>query len=482
MGGFVAAQRKWFLVLGVVALVLCGAAMTGCAQAGQTAANSEALSQAADELDKKANEASIEKADQKAEQQNESNGSNPTSDDNVSKNDTFAPAAEAKVVPVNNAETPNVAIANLGINVLRELEVADKNVMISPFSLSAALSLTANGAVGETRTEIENALGLPIAQLNEAFSDYETLSDSTELPLHDENGSDLGTYEQQVFSHANSVWLGRKLLPQQSFLAIAADDYKAEVQVVDGTSDATVINAWVDDHTNEMIPTIVEDGFQVDSQGLALINAIAFECAWQQPYFDSQVEPGTFTSSGGEDQDARFLHGEEWGYLETPYVTGFVKNYADSRFAFAALLPNEGTTPEALLDEMSGEDLCELLKNANTRQNVITVMPEFESTFEVTLNDTLKALGVRRAFEWGRADFSGLADAPLWIDKVLQKTYVSVDQIGTKAAAVTAVALCGAAAIEEPPPTVCLDRPFVYVIFETENTTPLFIGVVNSLE
>ena len=81
-----------------------------------------------------------------------------------------------------------------------------------------------------------------------------------------------------------------------------------------------------------------------------------------------------------------------------------------------------------------------------------------------------------------RNGFTDLADAPLWIDKVLQKTYVSVDQVGTKAAAVAAVALDGAAAIEEPPPTVCLDRPFVYVIFETENTTPLFIGVVNSLE
>lgn len=105
-----------------------------------------------------------------------------------------------------------------------------------------------------------------------------------------------------------------------------------------------------------------------------------------------------------------------------------------------------------------------------------------EAWYELCTEWHLEGLGVRRAFEWGRADFAGLADAPLWIDSVLQKTYVSVDRIGTKAAAVTAVAFDGAAPIEEPPPTVCLDRPFVYVIFETENTTPLFIGVVNSLE
>ena len=483
MGVSVAALRKWFSVLGVLTLAFCGVVMTGCAQASQTTANSESPSEVVGESGERANDVAAKQADENADQQKEPNGSKTTSGENASGDRSASePATETKPVPVNDAETPNVAMTNLGINMLRELDIANKNVMISPFSLSAALSLTANGAEGETRTELENALGLPVGQLNEAFEDYEVLSNSTELSLYDENGSDLGTYEQQVFSNAHSVWLGKKLLPQQSFLDIAAGDYKAEVQVVDGTSDAAVINEWANDHTNGMIPTIVADDFQVDSQGLALINAIAFECAWRQPYFDSQVEAGTFTSSAGESQDAAFLHGEEWGYVETPHATGFVKNYADSRFAFAALLPHEGTTPEALLDEMSGEELCEALKNADTGQNVITVMPEFENAFEVTLNDTLKALGVRRAFEWGRADFAGLADAPLWIDSVLQKTYISVDQIGTKAAAVTAVAFDGAAPIEEPPPTVCLDRPFIYVIFETENTTPLFIGVVNSLE
>lgn len=478
----VATSSKWFFVLGILAFVLCGAVMTGCVQAGQTAANSESQSEAVDESGEEASDTATKQADENANQQKASDDSKATSSETTSKNDTPAPAIETESVPVNDAETPNVAMANLGINVLRELNIATKNVMISPFSLSAALSLTANGAEGETRTELEHALGLPVDKLNEAFADYEALSDSIELPLYDEDGSDLGTYEQQVFSCANSVWLGKKLLPQQSFLDVANNVYKAEIQVVDGTSDATVINNWVDKHTNEMIPTIVEDDFQVDSQGLALINAVTFECAWRQPYFDGQVEPGIFTSSGGEDQDARFLCGEEWGYLENPYATGFVKDYADTRFAFAALLPSEGTTPEMLLDEMSGEELCEFLKHADAKQNVVTVMPEFENTFEVTLNDALKALGVRRAFEWGRANFSGITDGPLWIDSVLQKTYVSVDKIGTKAAAVTAEFVAGAAPIEEPPPVVRLDRPFVYIIFETESTTPLFIGVVNSLE
>lgn len=455
--------------------------MSGCAQAEHTGANSEAQSEAVGESGTKADDTADKKADENANQQNDSDNAETTSADNTSKSDSPAPTAET-TLPINDVKTSNVAMANLGINVIRELDIADENVMISPFSLSAALSLTANGAEGETKAELENALGFPIQKLNEAFADYEALTQAMELPVRDSNGAEVGTEEQKVFFNANSLWLGPKMEPKQSFLDLAAADYNAEVQVVDGATDSVVINEWVNAHTNGMIPMLVDEDYQVDPLGLNIINAVVFDCAWKEPYTAFQVYPEIFTTSTGEEQEAQLLYSQELGYIETPFATGFIKDYTDSRFAFAALLPTEGTTPDDLLDEMAGEDLFAALKDVDREQKVSVALPEFESTFEVTLNDALQALGVKSAFDPDKANFSGVAEGPLWIDEVLQKTYVSVDRHGTKAAAVSIVEEKATAAVEDPIPEVRLDRPFVYVIFETESTTPLFIGVVNSLE
>lgn len=468
---------RWsILSLGILVSALCLVPAVGCAPSGEQSEVS-------------AKDAAVEKADQNVDQPEKEEGLESQSNADEPENSSVSETPDASevdkesVTPYkNDAQTAPEAMANLGVQVLRELDTSGENVMISPYSLTAALGLLANGADGETKAELEGLLGLPVAELNEAYVGYQALSEPVAFQSDDVEEVEATTIEQRTFSDANSLWLGKEFTPKSAFLNLATTDYKAEVETLDGFSDGKIINEWANEHTNGLIPAIVPDNYKVNPQGMDLINAIVFECAWEDPYSPLNGTPGIFTSLEGDSQEVDFLYSIEKGYLESPFATGFVKPYADTRFAFAALLPREGTTPEELLNEISGEELRAVLEDADMEQDVSVAMVEFENRYVTELNDVLKTLGVKSAFEEDEANFSGITAGPLWLDSVLQSTYVLVDKAGTKAAAITSEKTDGAAPIEDLPPEVHLNRPFVYVIYETESITPLFIGIVNSLE
>lgn len=375
-------------------------------------------------------------------------------------------------------DTFRSAAANFSIELFRQSatkEAADSNVLISPESVLSALAMTANGADGITRTEMEDVLcgGMDIQDFNSYMYTY---------------NNKLTATEDLTFHLANSIWIKddpAELQVKEEFLQTDKDYYNADAFLADfdGTT-VTDINHWVDVNTNGMIDQLLNE--IPEDAVMYLINALAFEGAWETPYKEQQInEDGKFTNHLGTEETVAMLQSTEGQYISGDNVSGFVKNYEGGDFAFLALLPKEGITVEEYMASMDGSSFLDLYDN-RTYQDVLVQIPEFTYEYDTELSEPLTAMGMTNAFE-DTADFSKMADTStgcLYINRVLHKTYIQVDRAGTKAAAVTAVEMTNEAAMIEPaePPTVYLNRPFVYAIIDTETGLPIFIGAVNSIE
>ena len=240
-----------------------------------------------------------------------------------------------------------------------------------------------------------------------------------------------------------------------------------------------------------MIPHMIDE--LSDDTVMALVNAVSFDAKWMTPY-DAEygVREGTFTNAAGEAQTVPFMWSEEHAYLEDAHATGFLKYYDDGRYAFAAILPEDGLTPEAYLAGLDADGLRDILTPLPPVENeeygftmpyqVTAVMPKLHTESSMELNGPLCDMGMGLAFTEA-ADFSAMAktaSGALYIGQVLHKTAIDVNEDGTRAAAATVVTMTDEAAMVGEYRTVILDRPYVYMIVDTENDIPLFIGTVNA--
>ena len=345
----------------------------------------------------------------------------------------------------------------------------ESNRLISPFSVASALGMTANGAQGQTREQMEAVLGMSVDELN-AF----TASYTSTLPSTDEARVNI----------ANSLWVNDQIPVKSDFLEENATHYGAGVFTTPfdkATKDR--INGWVADNTDDMIESIV-DSVSPD-MALYLVNAMAFDAKWMSPYEETQVSPGTFTTADGKTQDASMMGSAEHAYLTDGNAVGFAKPYADGAYAFAALLPNEGVSLEDYVAGLDGTGFRAMMANAQSAE-VEAYLPKFEVEQSLELADVLGRMGMADAFDAGVADFSGMSDEAgeraLHIDRVTHKTFISVAEQGTRAGAATSVSMRVTAAMpDEEPKIVRLDRPFVYAIVDTQTNLPLFLGTVESL-
>lgn len=335
-----------------------------------------------------------------------------------------------------------------------------KTTLVSPLSVLTALALVQNGAQGDTLAQLEQALGgLDRDTLNaymRAYCDF--LTESDELKI------------------ANSVWTDSSAEAKRAFLQKAVDSYSAQLFSAPLSDPKTVesINSWVKKNTDGMIPKIIEkaDRYAV----MMLVNAIAFDAKWETPYKRSDIEKLEFTSYSGSKKKTDFMCSTKNVYLKDGGAVGFMKPYKNGRFAFAALLPDENTGIDDYVASLSGDKLMKIFSSAKRGNEVNVKMPKFRTEYSAQLIDTLKKMGVKDAFDSKTADFSSLIEnRDAYIATVVHKTFIEVDENGTRAAASTLVGADTMSLME--PYSVCLNRPFVYMIVDTETNLPLFIGV-----
>ena len=343
----------------------------------------------------------------------------------------------------------------------------EENTLVSPMSVLSALAMTANGARGETRAQMEDVLGGSVEQLNGALAG-------------------LGQEEDSPLYLANSIWFaeGGRITPNPDFLQVNADCYRAGVfEAPFDQTTVTDINRWVKEHTHGMVEEILKE-IPRDTV-MYLINTLAFEAEWENPYENSDVWQQAFTNQEGKVQQVSMMHSEEQFYLRDDQAQGFMKCYQGGRYAFVALLPDKEISILDYVEGLDGQQLKELLEDP-TSVPVAATMPKFESEMEVDLVEVLKEMGMVLPFDGAQADFTDLGTSPegnLYINQVFHKAYLEVQETGTRGGAATAVEINCEGAFQEPEDqkVVTLDRPFVYLVVDTSSMLPVFMGTVLSV-
>ena len=359
-------------------------------------------------------------------------------------------------------ESGTGAMTDFAVRLLQNTAAPGENTLVSPLSVQTALGMTMYGAEGETLIQMEKVLGGERLNLNPLLGDY------------------LKSVEGEQFHSANAIWFADRedFTVEESFLRTNKTIYDAEIyQAPMNDRTANEINRWVDKHTHKMIPEIV-DRLPEDTV-MCLVNALAFEGEWPNPYQETQVRKGDFRRAGKSPVRVDFLYGSEYQFLSGEHCTGFIKPYKDGKYAFAALLPEKNSTVEELLASLDGEQLSNLLADPS-QEEVITRIPKFSTEYTVELSETLTDMGMPLAFSQ-KADFSGIgrADEGIFISQVLHKTFLELGEKGTRAgAATTVIAPTSAPPGISEPKKVILDRPFLYMLLDIEYCTPFFLGIM----
>ena len=377
----------------------------------------------------------------------------------------------------NNSEPVEYFIKNddrlidFSMNLLNADYEEGKNILVSPLSVIYALGMTANGAKGNTKEEIENVIGISVDEMNDFAQNY----------IYK-----IGGLTDTEFNLADSIWVNEKqnVKLEDKFVEDNKTYYNAEIYDEKFNDKAVKkINKWVDKNTNHMIDKII--GEIPEDAAMYLINALAFEARWSEPYKEGQVEDGKFKNYDNFEADVSFLTGNVDNYMEDGDSIGFIKPYSGNDYGFFAILPNEDIGIDEFVKILDTEKFKNLVNNASFEYEVFTKTPKFEVDYGTSLVEPLSKMGMNSAFG-DKADFTAMVkdgSAQLNISEVLHKTYMKVDEEGTKAAAVTSLEMkCMALAPEEPEvKEIILDRPFVYGIIDFETLMPIFTGVMNEM-
>jgi serine protease inhibitor len=386
------------------------------------------------------------------------------------------------------AKRASAAVAALDADLLRQLAKRDGNLVFSPYSVATALAMTRDGAVGKTRDEMDAVLHAAMTgDLDAAFNSLDrTLAKrpgsypfgSTTVPL------ELGT-ANQLFGQRDSEF-GKAFLDQLAAYygaGIGVVDYKDETARADARRQ---INAWVSDRTKTRIPELIPQGVLNELTRLVLVNAIYLKAKWQLPFDKNATSVAPFHRLDGRDVQMQLMRSfatpfvpyeraPQFQAVTLPYVGGLSMTLVvPDAGAFGAVQDELGqsATIAGMLNATSS-----VQSNASARKFVHVRMPRFSFRSSAMLKDTLKALGMPRAFT-EQADFSAMSPRePLLLQEVAHQAFIAVDEDGTEAAAATAV-IAGATSAPSEIIELTVDRPFFFLIRDEETGAILFMGRV----
>lgn len=341
-----------------------------------------------------------------------------------------------------------------------------KNIMYSPASLYMTLSLAGIGANGTTQDEIFsvlNASGKGTNYLSKQNSKLFRL-------LYSDN-------KIAQLKMANSLWLEKNISFKDSFIDNAVQNFYASIYNVDFSDDTSglLMSKWVSENTNGILsPKMSIDKEQI----MSIINTIYFKDEWVDRFNEKNTKLDTFYLSNGGEIKGDFMntiyrvHGYVKGDGFTSSSLG-LKNSSSMMF----ILPDKGVSVDDLIS--TPEKTALLFNDKETKSGkVIFQIPKFSFGSSLALNDTLKTMGIKLAFQ-PKADFSGITDGAAFISNIKQETHIAIDEKGVEATAYTKIDYAGSAAPNNNVAEMILDRPFIFVIKSAYDTV-LFVGVVNN--
>lgn len=345
----------------------------------------------------------------------------------------------------------------------------EENIIISPLSISYALSMTLNGSDGATREAMLEALrvnGITIDEINSAYKDLTKAL--------------LNVDERVIMSIANSVWSEDNFDVKQSFIDILTNYYDAESKEF-SISDPTVpsrVNSWIEDKTNGLIRNMLSS--LPDNTVMLLINAIYFKAKWKFEFDpDETLQKGFHLPSGSvPDVPTMIRNGDFRVYSGDGFMVGEFP-YGQGNFVMDIILPDAAGGINTILPSLTDEAYSGWVSQLSTRE-VELYLPRFKYNYKKGLKDVLTDMGMGIAFTDG-ADFTNIAEfPPLLITDVLHQAFIETNEEGTEAAAATIV-IVGTTSIGPTTPVVFrADHPFFYIIREVTTGSVIFMGRVSN--
>lgn len=363
--------------------------------------------------------------------------------------------AQRDIIENNNA---------FALNLFSQMKGFDSKV-VSPMSVSYLMGMLANGADGQTRQEIMKAIGCEKVSLRDLNEFYQML-------ITRANYFDKAT----TINIADYIALNCHYQLKDGFASTMQNYYKAGVESLDFSKASTLkrINRWCSDHTDGMIPKIIE---QVDADAVSYImNAIYFNGTWTDKFDTRQTKLENFQGYTRDIKKTQMMHRNgKYQYMDNADFAAVNLPYGNGSYSMTVILPNRGKSIDEVMAGLDAKKVGELRRSMD--ECVVDLkLPRFTISQETSLNDIISKLGAPTMFTSG-ADFSNFASGNLSISKMLQKAKIEVSEEGTKASAVT-MAMVAMTALRPEPRKVEFhaNRPFIYMITEHSTGAILFMG------
>ncbi|MBW4508429.1 MAG: serpin family protein [Scytonematopsis contorta HA4267-MV1] len=381
-------------------------------------------------------------------------------------------ATESKVTKEAQKPNPKLIDANtkFGFKLFSQLQTQDsgKNLFISPSSVAIALAMTYNGASGSTQQAMARTLelqGLSLEQINSSYAALKNLLENLDPKVQ--------------LTIANSLWADKNASFQPDFLKRNRDFYKAKVTNLDfqDRKSPSVINNWVKESTRGKINEIVQ---QIrPEQVLFLVNAIYFKGSWTEEFDKKQTtEKPFYLASGGQKNHPLMSQSGKYEYLEHEQFQAVSLPYGNSgKVSFYIFLPKQNSNLKTFYQNLNAQSWEGWISKFKKREGSVQI-PRFKMDYDVTLNNSLTALGMGEAFS-DRADFSAMGSQKnLSISEVKHKTFLEVNEEGTEAAAATSVGVMLTSMPVVEPFRMVVDRPFFCAIRDNQTGSVLFMGSI----
>ena len=392
--------------------------------------------------------------------------------------DTDEPNPIVVICPPTNSGVVYNSTSEMAFTLFDEVNsIAEpnKNFTISPLSLSETLAMLASGAEGETRNELNKFLGFEKMSQDDVNGAFKALN--SWLPICD---------RRTTLNIANSMWFDEGFPVLDSYKKTNSNYFDAETKVVDLQTEKTMndINSWCSKNTRGCIPKILDEPLDYDCV-MALINALYFKGQWAIKFDKSKTSKKTFTSANGAESqvDMMFMNGKAFLYAAADNYSMAEFPYGNGEFCMDVILPDEGVALDDCLKKLTYSEFNKLLTRRSSEKLVLS-MPRMELKYDIELNKVLEDLGVKRIFASEEAELNGISShSDLYVSLVKQFSYIKVDEEGTEAAAVTEAVIKVTSAGPDVNSSIefNMNKPFAYIIRDTQTGTILFMGKVTTL-
>ena len=362
---------------------------------------------------------------------------------------------------------------NFAMNLYSKLsENSSENIFFSSASIYTAFAITFEGAQGDTSKELQQFFDFPLDK-QERQKKFQVMLDGFE----DSGIMGLGA-PAYTLSMANALWVAERFEPKQEFVDTAKTIYDSKVDKVDFVSNQGVhtINDWVKSQTQNKIEKLFEDNSTDELTALIITNTIYFKGEWVHKFKPEYTRLADFHISQNEKVRVPMMDLDKprLNYAENDLLQMIQLPYKGSEISMLVLLPKKIDGLQTLEKNLNLDNLS-MWKDSLEGNIVGVYLPKFTSNTEYDLKKVFQQMGLQNPFESEIADFGGISDEPLYIDSVIHKAFVSVDEAGTEAAAATGVE----GRLESGPPnTFRADHPFIFIIQDDSNGNILFIGRV----